>query len=146
MNSQCVRVKFGTAVYLTPLRLIEDSENLVRFGLDLLPVDAHGPNQFGVVAVELNLNVFSDGSPATAAVTGWATELLRKFAFTVHHRKTPVGEFEGERCAVNLKGPSDRRVVVNSRVDVAVLVVLAVNNLYGQRLSVRTKTECDEER
>ena len=78
-----------------PSLLVEHGDNLVRFGLRLLPVDANGPLEQGLVPVELRLDAVHERDFTATPNLIRLTEIIPvELALTVHYRPPAVWQLE----------------------------------------------------
>jgi hypothetical protein len=120
--------------YSFALWLVEDSENFVCFRLHFLAIKTDRPNQFGIIALEVDFYSVDQRCPATSVISRRSSHMLSKLALTVDYCQSSIRKLQRERGTMNLEGPADRSVVVDSNVVVTVLLILSINDRHLQLL------------
>jgi len=71
---------------------VQDAENLVCFRLHFLAIQADGPNQFCIVAIEVGLNTVNERHAAASPIPSSTGHVLSKLAFAVDNYQPAIGK------------------------------------------------------
>ena len=105
-------------------------DDLVRFRSRFLAIEAHGPHQFCLVAVEVGVEGIHQRYAARANVARTSEPLL-EFARAVDHSRVTVRQLKSEGCSPKIQVLRNASISADEGVVVCDIAVLAFGHLDG---------------